>query len=238
MSQVCHTEKFSFPEMPGSSRRLTPRRPRDPPVDPARALRTRSLGSRRPPEVRFDDEPEAASAPAGPAARGSALGPARGRATGVRRARSRGSAPSRVTAGRTGPVGPAGTPGTGRRHRARPPCPVCPGARRCASFVPPRAIGAAVARFVHTEEVTGSNPVSPTRPSRRRCADAPPGRPSDRSSIHHARRALRAARLRAPRPARSGRTWGKALRPRPEQKILLFASSPAAHRTETHRRVT
>ncbi len=174
MSQVCHTEKFSFPEMPGSSRRLTPRRPRDPPVDPARALRTRSLGSRRPPEVRFDDEPEAASAPAGPTARGSALGPARGRATGVRRARSRGSAPSRVTAGRTGPVGPAGTPGTGRRHRARPPCPVCPGARRCASFVPPRAIGAAVARFVHTEEVTGSNPVSPTPPSRRRCADASP----------------------------------------------------------------
>lgn len=27
----------------------------------------------------------------------------------------------------------------------------------------PRAIGAVVARFVHTEEVTGSNPVSPTR---------------------------------------------------------------------------
>ena len=26
----------------------------------------------------------------------------------------------------------------------------------------PRAIGAVVARFVHTEEVTGSNPVSPT----------------------------------------------------------------------------
>ncbi len=26
-----------------------------------------------------------------------------------------------------------------------------------------RAIGAVVARFVHTEEVTGSNPVSPTR---------------------------------------------------------------------------
>ena len=27
---------------------------------------------------------------------------------------------------------------------------------------PQRAIGAVVARFVHTEEVTGSNPVSPT----------------------------------------------------------------------------
>jgi hypothetical protein len=26
-----------------------------------------------------------------------------------------------------------------------------------------RAIGAVVARFVHTEEVTGSNPVSPTK---------------------------------------------------------------------------
>src|SRR3954449_1228380 len=29
-----------------------------------------------------------------------------------------------------------------------------------------RAIGAVVARFVHTEEVTGSNPVSPTRRTR------------------------------------------------------------------------
>ena len=32
-----------------------------------------------------------------------------------------------------------------------------------ATFVLARAIGAVVARFVHTEEVTGSNPVSPTR---------------------------------------------------------------------------
>ncbi len=30
-----------------------------------------------------------------------------------------------------------------------------------------RAIGAVVARFVHTEEVTGSNPVSPTKQARR-----------------------------------------------------------------------
>ena len=30
-------------------------------------------------------------------------------------------------------------------------------------FLSHRAIGAVVARFVHTEEVTGSNPVSPTR---------------------------------------------------------------------------
>src|SRR5205085_6069864 len=30
------------------------------------------------------------------------------------------------------------------------------------SPAPPRAIGAAVARFLDTEEVTGSNPVSPT----------------------------------------------------------------------------
>src|ERR1700712_497995 len=30
------------------------------------------------------------------------------------------------------------------------------------SSTPPRAIGAAVARFLDTEEVTGSNPVSPT----------------------------------------------------------------------------
>lgn len=29
-----------------------------------------------------------------------------------------------------------------------------------------RAIGAVVARFVHTEEVTGSNPVSPTNGNR------------------------------------------------------------------------
>jgi hypothetical protein len=29
-------------------------------------------------------------------------------------------------------------------------------------FLRRRAIGAVVARFVHTEEVTGSNPVSPT----------------------------------------------------------------------------
>ena len=31
---------------------------------------------------------------------------------------------------------------------------------------PDGAIGAVVARFVHTEEVTGSNPVSPTLPRR------------------------------------------------------------------------
>jgi hypothetical protein len=31
---------------------------------------------------------------------------------------------------------------------------------------PPGAIGAVVARFVHTEEVTGSNPVSPTEGKR------------------------------------------------------------------------
>src|SRR5690348_11113013 len=34
-----------------------------------------------------------------------------------------------------------------------------------------RAIGAVVARFVHTEEVTGSNPVSPTRVSAGRRPD-------------------------------------------------------------------
>src|SRR5689334_20956198 len=37
------------------------------------------------------------------------------------------------------------------------------------------AIGAVVARFVHTEEVTGSNPVSPTPPPHQR--RSPPGRP-------------------------------------------------------------
>lgn len=39
---------------------------------------------------------------------------------------------------------------------------ICPDTARCASLGQARAIGAAVARFVHTEEVTGSNPVSPT----------------------------------------------------------------------------
>ena len=36
-----------------------------------------------------------------------------------------------------------------------------------ASLEEPGAIGAVVARFVHTEEVTGSNPVSPTKFSTR-----------------------------------------------------------------------
>src|SRR6478672_7871232 len=42
-----------------------------------------------------------------------------------------------------------------------------------------RAIGAVVARFVHTEEVTGSNPVSPTPPPHHRLTStvARPGRP-------------------------------------------------------------
>ena len=59
-------------------------------------------------------------------------------------------------------------PGAPRRRirTTRPPreqtARICPGTARCASFGQARAIGAAVARFVHTEEVTGSNPVSPT----------------------------------------------------------------------------
>lgn len=69
-----------------------------------------------------------------------------------------------------------GVPGT-RHQRARNLPPTCPGSRRRTLRRPPmcklrraalrlllaRAIGAVVARFVHTEEVTGSNPVSPTR---------------------------------------------------------------------------
>ena len=44
----------------------------------------------------------------------------------------------------------------------RPMC-QCDGANPLGYRGHARAIGAAVARFVHTEEVTGSNPVSPTQ---------------------------------------------------------------------------
>src|SRR3712207_7918956 len=50
-----------------------------------------------------------------------------------------------------------------------------------------RAIGAVVARFVHTEEVTGSNPVSPThylvRSRRRRLLTRDIGRPGQLTDI-------------------------------------------------------
>ena len=46
-----------------------------------------------------------------------------------------------------------------------------------------RAYGAVVARFVHTEEVTGSNPVTPTAET----GDAPGVRPLPIASIRMAR---------------------------------------------------
>src|SRR5690606_15841965 len=58
------------------------------------------------------------------------------------------------------------------------------------------AIGAVVARFVHTEEVTGSNPVSRTSTARRA--------PAEESAGALRRRPVRArpSRTVAPRPAR------------------------------------
>src|SRR4029450_12144788 len=45
-----------------------------------------------------------------------------------------------------------------------------------------RAIGAVVARFVHTEEVTGSNPVSPTKSETGSGLPNHPQRPGDQLS--------------------------------------------------------
>ncbi len=96
-----------------------------------------------------------------------------------------------------------------------------PGPQACGRLpaVPPRderagAIGAVVARFVHTEEVTGSNPVSPTdEPVRRgteRSVRTPScvldGRPSRPSwSVDHLRDVGPDHRLR--RSARLFRLW-------------------------------
>ena len=49
-----------------------------------------------------------------------------------------------------------------RRVRPRPCYPISESAHGGLAFKCIGAIGAVVARFVHTEEVTGSNPVSPT----------------------------------------------------------------------------
>jgi hypothetical protein len=57
------------------------------------------------------------------------------------------------------------------------------------SATPERAIGAVVARFVHTEEVTGSNPVSPTKPIGDSCLrTAQTGSPSLFVRLRFARR--------------------------------------------------
>ena len=65
------------------------------------------------------------------------------------------------------------------------------------SITPPRAIGAAVARFLDTEEVTGSNPVSPTSNTqvrgrfpggnRPRAMKVPPGRTHSPGFPHEGR---------------------------------------------------
>jgi len=69
--------------------------------------------------------------------------------------------------------------------------------RRCLR-VPPRAIGAAVARFPDTEEVTGSIPVSPTSTEGPRSSDRGP------SAVHHrSGERRRASRQTCPTPRTS-----------------------------------
>ena len=54
---------------------------------------------------------------------------------------------------------------SGREARQRPAKPCTRVQIPSSPLAPRRAIGAVVARFPDTEEVTGSNPVSPTKPS-------------------------------------------------------------------------
>jgi hypothetical protein len=80
----------------------------------------------------------------------------------------------------------------------------------------PGAIGAVVARFVHTEEVTGSNPVSPTHFPRPQASFSVRDRrfPSPLIGGATSRRSLRAARL----PCRRART-STVTNPRAETRV-------------------